>query len=239
VLVDCAVGCFVDGGTWGLAVTGNVSVLGTAPTLAGTAGASLIGDSIGYALAGGGTGLYRRRPASPAYTAPAATMTAASYDGSGLRATATAGTSQAFTWNTTGQLPVPLTDSTSAYIYSSGLAPAEQVNLTTWGNPQTTGGLTTATPFGYAGGYTDPTGLLYLLNRYYDPATGQFISVEPAVAQTNQPYAYAGGDPVASSDPSGLPHITFDDDRAQVWFNLVETKLIARYGKGVQCLRLH
>src|ERR1022692_531683 len=45
-------------GTWGPAVTGNVSVLGTAPVLAGTAGSSLIGDSVGYAVAGGGTGLY-------------------------------------------------------------------------------------------------------------------------------------------------------------------------------------
>lgn len=38
-----------------------------------------------------------------------------------------------------------------------------------WGNPATVGGLTAVTPFGYAGGYTDPDGLLYLLNRYYDP----------------------------------------------------------------------
>ena len=28
-----------------------------------------------------------------------------------------------------------------------------------WGNPETTGGLTAYTPFGFAGGYTDPTGL--------------------------------------------------------------------------------
>ena len=53
-----------------------------------------------------------------------------------------------------------------------------------WGNPATTGGLTSATPFGYAGGYTDPTGLIYLLARYYDPGTGQFISVDPDLAQT-------------------------------------------------------
>jgi RHS repeat-associated protein len=73
-----------------------------------------------------------------------------------------------------------------------------------WGNPLTTGGLTAATPFGFAGGYTDPDGLLYLINRYYDPATGQFTSVDPDLAQTLQPYAYTNGDPVNQSDPAGL-----------------------------------
>jgi RHS repeat-associated protein len=73
-----------------------------------------------------------------------------------------------------------------------------------WGNPATTGGLTSATPFGYAGAYTDPDGLLYLINRYYDPATGQFISVDPEVANTLEPYAYTAGDPVSESDPTGL-----------------------------------
>lgn len=34
-----------------------------------------------------------------------------------------------------------------------------------WGSPETTGGLTSYTSFGFAGGYTDPTGLVYLINR--------------------------------------------------------------------------
>jgi RHS repeat-associated protein len=72
-----------------------------------------------------------------------------------------------------------------------------------WGNPETTGGLTSATPFGYAGAYTDPTGLLYLINRYYDPATGQFTSVDPDVSQTLTPYGYAVGNPVTTTDPNG------------------------------------
>jgi RHS repeat-associated protein len=73
-----------------------------------------------------------------------------------------------------------------------------------WGNPETAGGLTTTTPFGYAGGYTDPDGLIYLINRYYNPASGQFISVDPDLAETLQPYAYGAGNPVSLSDPSGL-----------------------------------
>lgn len=73
-----------------------------------------------------------------------------------------------------------------------------------WGNPRTSGGLTATTPFGYAGSYTDPDGLIYLVNRYYDPATGQFTSIDPEVRQTLQPYAYTTGDPVTETDPTGL-----------------------------------
>jgi RHS repeat-associated protein len=72
-----------------------------------------------------------------------------------------------------------------------------------WGNPQAAGGLTATTPFGYAGGYTDPDGLIYLINRYYDPQTAQFTSLDPAVDQTLAPYAYTGGNPVSETDPTG------------------------------------
>lgn len=73
-----------------------------------------------------------------------------------------------------------------------------------WGNPLNSGGLTAATPFGFAGGYTDPTGLIYLLNRYYDPTVGQFLSIDPEVKTTLQPYAYTQGNPVSQTDPTGL-----------------------------------
>lgn len=42
------------------------------------------------------------------------------------------------------------------------------------------------------------------INRYYDPTTGQFLSVDPIVDVTEQPYAYVNGDPVNGSDPLGL-----------------------------------
>lgn len=73
-----------------------------------------------------------------------------------------------------------------------------------WGNPETAGGLSSNTPFGFAGGYTDPSGLIYLIGRYYDPATGQFLNVDPEVDATGQPYAYTGDNPVNASDPFGL-----------------------------------
>jgi RHS repeat-associated protein len=171
------------------------------------------------------------------YDNAAADMTAATYDGDGRRATATYGASpQDYVWDELSSLSQVLMDSANAYVYTSGAAPTEQVNLATgsitylvadslgsvrgvvsstgaltattgydaWGNPETTGGLTASTPYGYVGGYTDPTGLVYLINRYYDPATGQFTSVDADLSQTLAPFAYADDDPVLNADPTGL-----------------------------------
>jgi RHS repeat-associated protein len=61
------------------------------------------------------------------------------------------------------------------------------------------------TPLQFAGAYADAeSGLLYLVNRYYDPETGQFLSVDPAVTETGQPYGYANEDPLNGVDPLGL-----------------------------------
>ncbi len=63
---------------------------------------------------------------------------------------------------------------------------------------------TATTPLQYTGQYTDPTGLIYLRARYYDPATAQFLTRDPIEALTQQPYQYAHGDPLDETDPSGL-----------------------------------
>jgi RHS repeat-associated protein len=176
------------------------------------------------------------------YDNAAANMSSATYDGNGLRSSATttptggSASTQHFVWNTVASVPELLMDSTNAYIYGPTGTPFEQVNLSTgtiqflvadalgsvrgvvsssgaltaytsydaWGNPETTGGLSSYTPFGFAGAYTDATGLLYLINRYYDPGTGMFFSVDPDVIETGQAYSYAGDDPVNGIDPSGL-----------------------------------
>lgn len=60
------------------------------------------------------------------------------------------------------------------------------------------------TRFGYAGEYTDTTGLVYLRARYYDPAAGQSLSIDPLVDATRNPYGYTAGNPLQFVDPLGL-----------------------------------
>jgi RHS repeat-associated protein len=60
------------------------------------------------------------------------------------------------------------------------------------------------TPFLFCGQYRDSaTGFYYLRARYYDPATAQFLTVDPKVATTLSPYGYVQGDPLNGTDPSG------------------------------------
>ena len=56
----------------------------------------------------------------------------------------------------------------------------------------------------YGGQYLDSeSGLYYLRARYYNPSTGQFLTVDPLVSQTQQPYSYTAGDPINATDPTG------------------------------------
>ncbi len=57
----------------------------------------------------------------------------------------------------------------------------------------------------FDGQYTSSdTGLIYLRNRVYDPATAQFLTVDPAVGVTQAPYNYGGDNPLNRRDPDGL-----------------------------------
>jgi RHS repeat-associated protein len=54
-------------------------------------------------------------------------------------------------------------------------------------------------------GQRDAGGLMYMRNRYYDPATGQFTQTDPiGIAGGLNTYGFAAGDPVSYSDPFGL-----------------------------------
>ena len=84
--------------------------------------------------------------------------------------------------------------------------------ITESGGSSAPGGLTSqvgsytysVSPIGYGASYLDQSGMPYLIHRYLDPPTGQFLSIDPLLQQTLQPYSYAADNPVSGSDPSGL-----------------------------------
>lgn len=64
---------------------------------------------------------------------------------------------------------------------------------------------TIGSALGFTGNWTDPdTGLVHLRARDYDPATGQFLKVDPALEDTRQPYTYAANNPLQLTDHLGL-----------------------------------
>jgi len=155
------------------------------------------------------------------------------YDGAGLRVSQTvSGTKSQLTWDVAGGLPLLLADGSTSYIYGPGGMPIEQISGTTptYYHPDQLGSTrmltnasgektatfsygaygaltgrtgTQTTPLGYAGQYTNKSGLQYLRARVYDPATGQFLTRDPLESMTHQPYTYAGGNPLNRSDPTG------------------------------------
>jgi len=68
---------------------------------------------------------------------------------------------------------------------------------------------TTVNPYQFAGDrFESASGLLYLRARFYDPATGRFISRDPYTGTQNTPvslhrYLYANANPITFVDPSG------------------------------------
>ena len=63
---------------------------------------------------------------------------------------------------------------------------------------------TATTPLGYDAQYTSSdTGLIYMRSRVYDPATAQFLTVDPEVGTTRAPYNYAGDNPLNEADLFG------------------------------------
>jgi len=154
------------------------------------------------------------------------------YDGDGLRAAKTTSASTAtFVWDSEAT-PNLLADGATSYLYGPEGLPVEQFGAggaawfvhdqlgstigllngsgalagtytyTAYG--AVTAGGTLRTPLQYTGQYTDAeSGLVYLRARCYDPATALFLSVDPLVDKTRQPYAYSGDNPVNFSDITG------------------------------------
>ena len=77
-----------------------------------------------------------------------------------------------------------------------------------YGNPRGTAPTTWTGDHGYLDKPTDTTGLTAIGARYYDPAIGRFVSVDPVMdladPQQWHGYAYSNNNPITWSDPTGL-----------------------------------
>lgn len=145
----------------------------------------------------------------------------------------TSSTTTGFTWDRSGSLPLLLSDGDASYVYGPNgpIADITIGGTVRWYHQDALGstrvlsddsgvtvGAFSYTPYGalaassgsetttlgFAGEYTDAeSGLQYLRARSYDPATGQFLTRDPMVDETGDPYAYADGDPIDNVDPTG------------------------------------
>jgi len=85
---------------------------------------------------------------------------------------------------------------------------------------------TATTALGYDGQYTSSdTGLIYLRARVYDPATAQFLSVDPAVESTHAPYSYALDSPLSNGDPTGKDSPAPEEIAFSDWFRSVRNRV--------------
>ncbi len=154
------------------------------------------------------------------------------YNGDGLRVSKTvSSTTTDYTWDQTGigqvindgneyvwglGLISQIASGTPTYAHSDGLG---STRLLTDGSGSVVGtqqydafGATrtqtgTQLPFTYTGEQVDPeSGLVYLRNRYLDPATGRFQTPDPLgfFGSGVNLYAYVGNSPATVTDPSGL-----------------------------------
>lgn len=149
------------------------------------------------------------------------------YDGSGARVHVekigrASQTAQPLDYLKAGGMPIARVDLGVGVYYEHSDPLGSPVTVTNnWGSIQSR---ERYTPFGMArdkpsflddhGGFTghlkdSATGLTYMQARYYDPAMGRFLSVDPVTfMDTGDPryfnrYAYAGNDPINHLDPDG------------------------------------
>ncbi len=92
-------------------------------------------------------------------------------------------------------------------------------------------------PLGYRGEYTDSeSGLIYLRARMYDPATGRFLTEDPAHDGDNW-YAYCDGDPVNRLDSSGenwFSDLARDTIQSQKQAEMAKNKALDEAQKNMQ-----
>jgi RHS repeat-associated protein len=194
---------------------------------------------------------YNQANQMTAATTPSGSGTYA-YNGAGLRASKTVGgVTTHYTWGVVAGANALLRDGASDYLYGPGGQVIEQVvgstasfyvhdqlgstvaltngsgavsgsyAYNTYGKVTAHTGASTALQYG--GGYADAeTGLVYLQQRYYDPGTGLFLTIDPDLAATGQPYAYVSDDPLNDIDPLGLSWYNPASWSAHDWGNVAK-----------------
>ncbi len=160
------------------------------------------------------------------------------YDGDGYRVAAANGaTTNSYLWDRAAALPTLVDDGAQGYVHvnqglleQSGPAAASStfpladglgsVRVVADGSGSSAGTASydafgavrsqtgSLSIFGFTGEQADPTGLLFLRARHYDPTTGRFLSQDSV--QPNAPgtqgfnlYAYAANNPSTNTDPTG------------------------------------
>jgi RHS repeat-associated protein len=107
--------------------------------------------------------------------------------------------------NTTGEVLYLHSDQQGSTRMLTGTTGAKEgaASYDAYGKPTTEG---KTTPLGYDGQYTSSdTGLDYMRARELDPGeTDQYLTGDPAEAETEAPYNYAGDNPINAEDTSGL-----------------------------------
>lgn len=128
------------------------------------------------------------------------TAVARAADGSPLAVRAGSAAATSVLQNAHGDVVAGVNPSTGAVTDSRSYDPFGSVNGSTGSHP----------PIGFQGGWTtgSGSGLVNARARWYDPATGGFISrdtLQPPVdrASATNRYGYGGGNPTSYSDPSG------------------------------------
>ncbi len=90
-----------------------------------------------------------------------------------------------------------------AVISGDGLTIGDEYSYDPYGNTTFHSGMV-ANPWGFAGGFTDPTGLIKFGARYYDPLTSRWTQTDPmAQGKPFSIYRYAFNNPVNGTDPTG------------------------------------
>jgi RHS repeat-associated protein len=209
-----------DNGVAGMTVIAPIASDGTI-TVAATTAADVVVDVTGYMTTPTWTYRYSSDGLRSAKTGPTGVRTEftwTAHGGLALLLGQHRGTATTWVIQGPGGQPVQQInpDSTVTWLHHDQLgsvrlgtnSSGNNVSARSWdayGNPATASAGTATPILGYAGEYTDTeTGYIYLRARYYDPASGQFLTRDPLFAMTGEPYGYTGGNPTNATDPTGL-----------------------------------